>query len=236
MASTELKYFDHQGSTSTTYSGGSTGWSGGLYTPNSTSGQFGWITGSPGVATNIGLLQSTAGNGRIGNEIGVKSLQYRLSICPDVSVSETHRIRIIIFSDEECEGNFPTFGNIFGATETSGGVPNTMTIANGIFEAPLNPGYFGRYHIISDKTYNINNSALSSTGSDCLTMEGFHDLRDHRVQWDISGSSTISNALKGHIFMFAMYYNVTVSAGIATISTATPPWIGGWFRIRYKDS
>lgn len=223
------KYFDVGPAaiaSTSVYTGGATGWASGIADSNnalvlSTS----WITG---------LSQSDDDQGRVGQSINVETLDVRVKVLPDNTLAGHGHLRMIIFSDEECDGALASVGELLGATST--------TVANGLVMSFLQPGYFGRFKIIEDKHLQWYNSSTANSfelneGPHGMWHEAHHDLKGHRVMWDASNSSAIANARKGHIFIVFLYENSTVATGgVITSNTTNPPGIQLTTRIRYTDT
>lgn len=143
---------------------------------------------------------------------------------------------MIVVADNECDGASPTLLEILG---TSGPTAVT-TIAQGLDQAFLQPGFFGRFNVIEDKNWILYSSSTANTFTEkdgaSWYHESHHDLKSHRVMWDTSDASAITNARKGHIFMYFLFSNVvTALGGLPTVTTANPPSIHLATRIRYRD-
>lgn len=206
------------------YTGGATGWTTGIADSNNalflTSS---WITG---------LSQSDDDQGRVGQSINVETLDVRVKVIPDNTAGGHGHLRMIIYSDEECDGTIPSVAEIL----------NAATVASGAIMSFLLPSYFGRFKIIEDKHWQWNSlNAGAYQGDETplreLWHEAHHDMKGHRVMWDASNASAIANARKGHIFFLFIYENTTVAAGgIITQTTANPPGVQFTTRIRYTDT
>lgn len=225
------KYFDigpASIATTNVYTGGTTGWQSGVADGN-TSTLLGttWVTG---------LSQSDDDQGRIGQSINVETLDVRIKISPDNSSASatTHTLRMIIFADNECDGAIPVInGEVLG--------PTASTVATGLVMSFLNPSYFGRFKIIEDRFWCWSQNAgqvITPLNPDHkMFSESHHDMKNHRVMWDTTNSSGISNARKGHIFISWIYEcDVVAVGGIITATTATPPGVQITTRIRYTDT
>lgn len=210
MGSPELKYFDTIFSTSASYGGGATEFATGIFNPS-----FGWIST---------VTQGVQGNQRLADDVSARSLQYRLSIAFDTTAPIQQYIRLVIFADNECEGAIPSVSQLM----------QNPTIAGGLMESPLNPGYFGRWKIIHDEVYRSHIGGNEMEKSNVIV--GYHDLHNHKIMWTPPTGDLIANALKGHLFVQVYYYNATVAVGSATIGTATPPVVQGIFRLRFEDA
>lgn len=218
------KYFDvgpTELATTAVYSGGATRWSAGLIDPGayvSAAGDNLWVTG---------LSQSDDDQGRVGQSINIETLDIRVKISNDTGAAGnvTNTLRMIVFSDEECDGNPPSLAEIL----------LFATIATGGVMSFLNPSYFGRFKIIEDKKW-VWNNATSQPREGFFLHESHHDMRGHRVMWDTTNSSAIANARKGHIFTAWLFEANTVASGVTTIVTTNPPAIQFTSRIRYRDT
>lgn len=200
-----------------------------------------WSSGltGPALASQLwlsDLSESLNDNGRVGISIACETLDLRIRISPQISVTGFAHLRMLVIADNECDGAAPGLVDILG--DASG---SATTIATGIEMSFLQPAYFGRFHVIEDKNWYW--SALS-TGA-YWTMdemksfyhEAHHDLKGHRIMWDTTDSSAIANARKGHIFVFFLYSNtVTGTGGLPTVTSANPPTIHIASRLRYRDA
>ena len=79
-----------------------TAWTAGL-TP------FLWLSGIP---------QSDDDNGRVGQSVAVETLDLRVKITPDVSVSGTSHLRMLVLADNEYDGSL-TLAEILGDTNNA---------------------------------------------------------------------------------------------------------------------
>lgn len=227
------KYFDiGPASISSTglYSGGATGWNSGTAGAGVSVTQQSavWITG---------LSQSDDDQGRVGQSINIETLDVRVQVTPDNTLVGHGHLRMIIYSDNELDGVVadPT-------TEILG--PTANSSASGLAMSFLQPGYFGRFHIIEDKNwrwYCTNPASVPAVETNemqnNLYHESHHDMKGHRVMWDTTNASAITNARKGHIFIVFYFENNTVAAGgIITQNFTNPPGIQLTTRIRYRDT
>ena len=209
---TVRKYFD-VGPTSITaggvYTGGATGWASGIANVNLANQ---WLTS---------LTNGTGDNQRVGQSIAVETLDLRVKISPDpTGLNQT--LRMIVFADNECDGAYPSDAELFSQS----------TIATGANLSFLQPAYFGRFKIIEDKHFDWQ----QLPGTHPIFHESHHDLKGHRVMWDTTDLSTISNARKGHIFIFFYWESRSVAAGgIITQTLNNPPAVQYVSRIRYRD-
>lgn len=204
------------------YSGSTTGWATGIADAASTAQS--WLTA---------LSQSDDDQGRVGQSIAIESLDVRVNVIPDNTIAGHNHLRMVIFSDQECDGTGPTFAEVLLKS----------TVATGIVQSFLNPSYFGRFKIIEDKHWTWYNSSTANSFQESTTPanqfwhDSHHDMKGHRVMWDTTNLSAIANARKGHIFMFFAHQVATVAAGgIITLVTTDPPGIQYTTRIRYTDS
>lgn len=200
----------------------------------------GWATGIGGPLWLTDLTQGVTDNDRIGYSIAIESLDIRFKITPDGSAASngcTDQLRIIVAADNECDGVYPTITEILG--DAAGA---STSLATGLMVTYLQPAYFGRFRIIDDK-YITWLPPPSTTNNVTAHIEGgmfhdwHHDMRDHKVVWDMTDASAIANARKGHIFVYFLYERIsTATGGIPVLSTTTPPTINYAFRIRYRDA
>lgn len=209
-------------------SNGSFDGSGGATTKWTTGLASAWITS---------IAQSTADNGRVGISIAAESLDLRVKIVPSPTVVGYQHLRMIVVADNECDGAQPSLSEILG--NSSGTAPTTVD--TGLELAFLQPAYFGRFHIIEDRNWQLYSSSTANSftetdNSKSWYHESHHDLKGHRVMWDTTDASAIANARRGHIFIFWIYSNTVASTGgIPSITTANPPAIQYATRIRYRD-
>lgn len=203
-----------------------TAWASGILTP-ANNGLL-WLTS---------LAQGVTDNDRVGFSIACESLDLTLIINPDTGAGAVGNqvLRWLIFADNECDGAFPTAAEVLGnATGTD------TTIATGLVTSHLQPGYFGRFHILMDEYWQWN---MGTTGGVIANNDKpfchrrHFDLKGHRVLWDMSDASAIANARKGHIFMMAFYQSTTTNTGgLPVLVSTNPPSIQFMTRLRYKDA
>lgn len=210
--------------TATTYTAGATGWTAGIANPATNNTTNTWITG---------LAQSDDLQGRVGQGISVESLDVRVQVIPDDTVAGHAHLRMVIFSDEEFDGTVPGDTELFGNTAT--------TVANGLAISFLQPGFFGRFHIVEDKHWSwycssTANSFEQNEVQNSFWHESHHDMHGHKVMWDATNASAIANARKGHMFVYFYFQNTVVAAGgIPTVTSANPPAVHYTTRIRYRS-
>lgn len=203
-----------------------TAWTAGL-TP------FLWLSGIP---------QSDDDNGRVGQSVAVETLDLRVKITPDVSVSGTSHLRMLVVADNEYDGSL-------SISEVLGDVNNaTTSLDRGVVMQWNQPAYFGRFRIIEDKHwhwYQVSNAGNPSYivdlqhGGSGMFHESHHDMKGHRLMWDTTDTNTTSSARKGHIFMIFMYENMSVATGgiPSTFNTTSDaPAIQYSVRLRYRDA
>lgn len=211
-----------------------TAWVSGINGPGNTGC---WLT----AAWNEGVTDS----GRVGISVAVETLDIRLFVTPQDTVIGHKHLRMILFSDNECDGSFPAISDLLG--DTSGAA---VDISTGLELAYLQPAYFGRFQIIADRNWEWYCSSTTNSFTEASTKEGHsyyheehHDMKSHRIMWDTTDASLIANARKGHIFMYFMYSNRVCNTGgllnngaTSTVTTADPPAISYTARFRYKDA
>lgn len=222
------KYFDTVGSSASgsTITGAGTGtqWANGILS----------VLTSPGAnptwlwPTNV--LQSDDGNGRVGNTICLESFYHRITIAPSttgLSAGTSSHLRLLLVADTEGQSTAPALSDVL----------MTSTIAAGAFEAPLNVSNFGRFKVIKDKVITLYSPSSTANEGD-LTFEEFIPMKGHVVNWD-SDNTTRG---PGHLWYFLLYKeNLPVgsgtpaNAGTNVITTANPPGLSVYTRIRYKD-
>jgi len=219
------KYYDvgpTSVSSSPVYTGGATGFASGIADDISNASY--WLTG---------LAQGATDNDRVGISISIESLDIRVQISPDTVTSNGHgHLRMIMFADTECQGAPPSTVDLL----------TQITSVSGVVMSMLNPSYFGRFKVIEDKhwqwsTAGVANSLTDLSNTPSIYHESHHDLKGMIAQWDVSNSSAIANARKGHIFLYWYWQAVTVAAGgVPTVISTNPPAIQFVTRIRYRDA
>jgi hypothetical protein len=221
------KVYDQLGSlcSSGQYNGGgspTTSWSAGVVTD--------WLTP---------MLQGAEDNERIGYSVAIESFDIRIKITPDPAAAAngvTDQVRMLIVADNECDGAQPNITEILGDSAQL-----ATTVATGLVPCYLQPAYFGRFKIIDD-IYTTWTPPASTTGAlahvqGSLFHDLHHDMKGHKIVWDMTDSNAITNARKGHIFIFFLYERIgTSTGGIPVLSTSTPPTINFSYRMRYIDA
>lgn len=211
-----------------------TAWSTGAVGPNVVGG---WLSGS--------WAEGATDSGRVGISVAVETLDIRILVTPQDTVVGHKHLRIILFSDNECDGSYPTFADLLGDTSTS-----ATDISTGLELSFLQPAYFGRFKIIADRNWEWYCSSTTNSYTEASTKDGHsffheehHDMKGHRIMWDTTDSSAIANARKGHIFMYALYSNRVCNTGgllnngaSSTVTTADPPAISYTARFRFTDA
>lgn len=101
--------------------------------------------------------------------------------------------------------------------------------------SPLNPSYFGRFKIFEDFVLTLPDNGIYPQP---LVREKFMDLHGHHIKWDSSDANgaLIANARRGHIFVAFFYAGQSAAAGVITQSTANPPGIQMYTRLRFRDT
>lgn len=231
----ERKFLDLNTATSTTFTGGFSSWD---TTP------LGVCLSATGGANtplnNLWLTQVQQGTGvsnRIGSQISADQLLLRYWVIPNPQNSGVRSLlRIIVFADNECDGAYPAVTDVF-----TGWVAAS---ADNIFQF-LELGYGGRFTILKDTYIPIKTESYWSGSSEvesgyCMKEDGYFehviDLKGHKIEWDVSGASLISNARRGHIFWMAMWKNETQNAGVVTTAYTNPPHIQMRSRLRFRDT
>lgn len=218
----EEKYFDSQTASTTSYASGTSGWTSGIISPGSASLPC-WLTG---------VTQGPGGNQRIGNVINVHSIQFRITVtlpttavAPVATGSWNGLCRIIMFSDQECDGAYPTTGDLLEVAS----LPQAL-------ESPLNVQNFGRWKILMDRTFEYASPSADTRDPADMIIYEFKKLNCHQIQWDDSNANAIANARNGHIFWCAIAQQTTVTSGVPTDSSNNPPHIRIYSRIRFQDN
>ena len=205
-----------------------TSWSNGLLTPAGTGAGLLWLTQ---------LTQSVNDNGRVGLSIAAESLDVRLRISPQQSVAGYQHLRMLVVADNECDGASPTIDEILGAAGST-----VNTVALGVEMAFNQPAYFGRFNVLEDKNWYLYNSSTTNSFQESsidhpFYHESHHDLKGHTIMWDTTDGSAITNARKGHIFMFFIFSTVATSTGgLGAVTSANPPAIHLATRLRFRDA
>lgn len=199
-----------------------TAWTSGI-APNGTPG---WISAIP---------QSVNDNGRVGISVALETFDIRVKVIPSNSVAGYAHLRMLILADNECDGTQPTVQEILGDANSA-----AATIAAGLEMQWNQPAYFGRFKIIEDKNWMWYNSSTANSfteGAGGLYHESHHDMAGHRLMWDTTDASAITNARKGHLFILFIFSNtVTSPGGLPTVTTANPPTIAYNVRYRFRDA
>ena len=206
-------------------------WSNGILQPGA--------SGTNGVLWLTQLSESVADNGRVGISIAAETLDVRLKINPQDSLTGNNHLRMLIVADNECDGVVPDITEILGDTASA-----ATTVNTGLEISLLQPAYFGRFHIIEDKNwywYSIASGSVPSYSEMRSPIhfyhEAHHDLKSHRVMWDVTDASAITNARKGHIFAYFIYSSTSVATGgLPVVVTTNPPAIQWTTRLRYRDA
>lgn len=201
-----------------------------------------WASGILQPSSDISLwltdcAQGTTDNDRIGYTIACDSLDLSLVINPDITVTGHAVLRWLIVADNECDGAYPTPAEVLGNSQQS-----DTTIATGYVQSHLQPGYFGRFEVLMDETFEwFTDTIATGININFPTVKGLvhrrhFDLKGHRVAWDMGDASAITDARRGHIFMFGFFQNNSVATGgLNTQNSTNPPNIQFNSRIRYKD-
>lgn len=69
-----------------------------------------------------------------------------------------------------------------------------------------------------------------------IVIDYYKDMKCHTVEWDDTNANAGANLRNGHVFLFAVYAETTVSAGVPTLATGNPPHIRYTSRIRFIDN
>lgn len=114
-----------------------------------------------GVFTSLTQIdQGPSQNNRIGNQVTLKKISFRMSIVPaeNPAADTYNRVRVMIFKWKEDDGvNTPALGEILDSTSTSAGILPV--------EWPLNHVTRRDYTIIYDKVFTLNPTfAFNSSG------------------------------------------------------------------------
>lgn len=196
-----------------------------------------WASGITGPNWLSAIPQSDNDNGRIGQSVAVETFDIRIRISPGNTVAGYAHLRMLIVTDNECDGTLPSLGDLLGDANST-----AYAITNGLEMAFIQPAYFGRFHVLEDKNFYWWNSSTANSFTEHsiphpLYHESHHDMKGHRLMWDNTDADAIANARNGHIFMFFLFSNnVTSAGGLPAITTANPPSIQYAVRLRYRDA
>ena len=237
----ERKFFDYYGATGTSFGTGSTGWdtSVGISQAGSANAKL-WLTSGVdnGLTGGQGLIQGTGAAQRIGSQITADQLTIRGRIIADGNMPINGLLRIVVFSDKECDGAYPSYDEVYKNADAIAPVPDYARYCQ-----YLELGYAGRFSILMDKFLHIkpqqfwNGANAVTSGFDGeLHFEWNKDLRDHKVNWDSTGASLIANARAGHIFALCYWVTQTISAGVITTGYLNPPQVQLMCRLRFRDT
>ena len=237
----ERKFYDINTATSSAFTGGTSCWE---TTPLGVCLSATGPAGPPPVTplNNLWLTQVSQGTGvtnRIGSQISADQLLLRYWIVPNPQNTGVRSLlRLVIYTDNECDGSYPAITDVFtGWTGAS---------ADNIFQF-LELGYGGRFTILKDTFIPIKTESIWSTSGLNEVETGYQmkedgyfehviDLKGHKIEWDTSGNSAITNARRGHIFWMAMWKTETQSAGVITTAYTNPPHIQMRSRLRFRDT
>lgn len=211
-----------------------TGWSTGLLTPGSANQC--WLTAN--------WTEGATDSGRVGQSVAVEAFDLRILVTPQDTVIGHKKLRLIVCADNECDGTNPAITDLLGDVNAA-----AADIATGIELSFLQPAYLGRFQVIMDRNWEWYCSSTANSFTEISTKDGHsfyheehHDMKNHRIMWDVSDASVIANARRGHIFMFGIFSNRVCNAGgllnngaTSTVTTADPPAISYCARMRFHD-
>lgn len=161
--------------------------------------------------------QSVTENGRVGNRINLKSVQYRLTVGDGASSDfEDTPVRVLLIYDKEPEGSLPP---VFGAT-TSKAILSTAILQDST--SPLVINNKDRYVVLSDKIMRLEHQYAHALA---YPIEKWKALTTY-TQYNGAGA-TIAEINTGAIYL------VTVSDIPHGLSKN--PLITGVARVRYTD-
>lgn len=231
----ERKFLDTLFASSTAFTAGNSCWNADGYVGPGASVNVPPVTP---VLNNLHLSNIQAGTGpsnRIGSQVVCDSLHLRYRIVPNgLSQGFVNHLRIIVFADNECDGAYPTGSEVltyFGPTQA----PNSLAF--------LELGYGGRFSILADENIILKENAywngateVSGSFDGDLYHERNIDLKGkHKLNWDMTGNSTVVNLRQGHIFVLAWWSSSTISAGVISTAFTNPPQFHGIARLRFRD-
>lgn len=210
-------------------------------------------SGSPTTSWSSGLIsgiwlsgipQSDNDNGRIGQSAAIETFDLRVTIAPDQAAESSCRLRMLLVADKEYDGMNsagssapPLLSEILGLS--SGSTPGA---SGGLFLVPLNPAFFSRFQVIEDKRWawtvtSGTDVQFDTSQTHSFYHETFKDMKGHRLMWDNTDADIVGSARAGHIFLYFIYeQNSVTTGGIPGVTTTYPPAIAYSCRLRYRDA
>lgn len=137
------------------------------------------------------LSQGTTSITRIGAKVTFKSLLARLTLTRDPTETNGLVFRFVILYDRKPAGAAPTATTIWKAD---------------FINEPLNRANAGRFAILYDKIFNINNDTFSYTWKIYLDLK-----RVSKGDYGLGNAGTIADISKGSIYMCAIGNQVEVA-------------------------
>lgn len=184
-----------------------------------------------------GISQGTTQVTRIGGQVRLTSLQYRLNFLSDTDIRNYVTARIIVFFDTQSNGADPVVsGNPLIAGQS--GLLNTVAggVPNNVFN-PIQYENIDRFKIIHDKTFVLNpQQALTATTAGAVqsltttavvarTMSKYHKI-SRTIKYDGAGA-TIADINRNSLYMLLISDQANIGAeGVSVF---------GVCRVYYKD-
>lgn len=137
------------------------------------------------------LSQGTTPSTRLGAKVAFKSLLARLTITRDPTETNGLTTRFVILYDRKPAGAAPTATTIF---------------LSDFINAPLNRANAGRFAILYDRIFNLDNSQFNVTWKIYLDLK-----RVSKGDYGLSNVGTIADISKGSIYMCAIGNQVEVA-------------------------
>lgn len=183
-----------------------------------------------------GLPQGDGESQCIGNSIKLLSFYFKYRITNNSTENSAQSVRVIVVADRDANGAAPAITDVLQAgVNTSGAWMISPLNKTTSFHSGQEP----RFHVLLDRVHNSqNNTGLDDgTGFHEHYFDQHHRLgMDHHCLWSGDSHST-STILGGHIFMFVLYSQTTVSSTGPSYAydTTNPPGFAFYSRVRYTD-
>lgn len=229
---TELKTYDYFGSNYTNAGAGPfsydvNGWSDAVILTNVNLGDGGyqdWNT-------------VTDGQGACnGNSIKIRRHLFRFIFTPNSGIAVTDgvttRVRLLMWTDREKQAG----ANLAQPLDIlQKGPASSDTDVQYSILSPLEVDNFGRFQILHDKVYQLDQAQNGQIDDAHHAYFKNHELH---AMWDSTNTHSETDTIQGHIMCAVYFENVTVdtSTGNVTISRTKPPAFQCWSRIRYIDN
>lgn len=169
--------------------------------------------------TTLELLNGTtrgsdADGNRIGRNITLKSVEWRLSITSEANNASAGPIRFLLVWDKDPNGTIPANADIIVATSTT---------------SLQNMGNQSRFVILRDYLIStgagVVGGAAASAGSQCIPLKGYVKL-NHKVTYNTGTAGTIADIQHGALYALLL----------SDLAAGASDWDAtGNFRVRYTD-